>query len=271
MTFNELTEQIKDLYRDGYTISEIALEVDYGETLVKHCLDDIFIEERDAELVALRKEDPDRWTYKALSEKFEISRTRVYEILCEAGLVTKQGGPKTTNRDRFEIKVRYAEGEDAGELAEEFGVSKSYIYKLGSQSAGKKDRLSDRQKEEIARRCVINKEVPRHVAADMGVGGSTAYLYRFPDPLKQPDFYSRHRYKLKNVREDWDFDDPENNIEDYHKAYRLYHEEGMSQAKIREETDLTDKLIRSARKISTTDAYRAVWEYAAKTGRLPCQ
>ena len=264
MNIYEIKEKSAALFEQGKSPLEISQELDIPLRGVQRALEPLLHERAKARVPPLREEG---LTYREICSETGLSQRTVWKILTREGLVEKSPGRKLGRDDQLEIKYRLFTGEEAEALAEEYGVSKSYVYTLGGGELGpSKSRLADSTKEEIARMYLVEGLTPAEISVRTGTSVNTVYAHRFRDPILFAEWHKGMGLTFDRIKGRFFFAGKQR-MSFFHEVWRAHNRDKEAITSIAERTGVSLGIVRGIAKVETSSAYRAAWELLQRGGK----
>lgn len=247
------------LYEEGEKPGDIAQELDLPLSAVRIALKDHLKQEARAKVPDLREKG---LTYAQISEETGLSTRTIWKVLKRQGLVTPAERHNLTQVQYADVRYRAFSGEPVADIAEDYGISESYVYKLSQGVLGaKQERLSEEAKKNISFLYLV-KRTPAASIADMyNVSMNTVYRHRFRDPVLARRWHLDNALTFSTLKYRFQFRDTKVPKDTYWEVWKRYHEgAGESYEEIAEDVGLSSVQVESIAQVYTENAYRAAWD-----------
>lgn len=261
MKYEELRERVEAAYESGEPVEALAGQYGVPEHAIENILEHVRLAERKE--VALRLRRDEGATYDAIAQETGLSTRTLYRLFAKEGLVDHGGrAERLTPEAREEIRYRRFAGEPVPDIAQEFGVSESHVYRLTQDVVGPsaQPQLSQSARDQIAHHFLVDRIPVVVLAEKFGVSETTVYAHRFKDPILHAEWHRVHGVQWEKVRLWCKFRDADSSVAEYQKVWVECHRLGRTYAQIAEAYGWTEAKVRMVCTCATESAYRALWE-----------
>lgn len=260
MNLPEIKEQAEELFAQGFSEAEIAEELDLPLRGVQRALTDFKRQIQKRKVLPLREAGD---TYAQIAAKTGLSTRTVWKVLCKAGEVESRGPRKIDPQQKREIKYRVFVGDHHAEIAEEYGISVSYVYQIASGIGSDGRSLDGDTKLAIAKDFLVDGLPASAIALRRDVSINTVYNHRFADPVLEVDWFMKHELTYSSQKR-FVFEDSTTPIQVYWAVWFAHHRENQTYETLAERMGISLNKVMDIAAIRTESAYRAAWEMRVK-------
>lgn len=260
MNLPEIKTRAEELFAQGLSEAEVADEMDLPLRGVQRVLTDFKRQIQKRRVLPLREAGD---TYAQISKKTGLSTRTIWQILSKAGEVESRGPKKIDPSQKREIKYRIFIGEHHADVAEDYGISVSYVYQIASGVGTDGRSLDGDTCLAIAKDFLVEGMPTNAIALRRGVSINTVYNHRFADPMIEVEWFMKHELEYASAKR-FSFDDPGVPMSVYWAVWFAYHREKQTYEALAERMGLSLNKVMDIAGIRTESAYRAAWELRVK-------